>query len=62
MPLAAAVAVDKATPQFDKEYSYRVPEGLPVQPGCRVTVPFGRGDRRRMMENRGPQSVQLRKG
>ena len=48
MPLAAAVAVDKATPQFDKEYSYRVPEGLPVQPGCRVTVPFGRGDRRRM--------------
>ncbi|MEI3578896.1 MAG: hypothetical protein V8Q30_02220 [Acutalibacteraceae bacterium] len=44
----AAVAVDKATPQFDREYSYLVPDGLPVQVGCRVTVPFGRGNRRRL--------------
>lgn len=43
MAQIAAVAVDKATPQFDREYSYLVPDSLPVQVGCRVTVPFGRG-------------------
>ena len=48
MAWVAAVAVDKATPQFDREYSYLVPDGLPVQVGCRVTVPFGRGNRRRL--------------
>ena len=48
MAIIAAVAVDKATPQFDREYSYLVPDGLPVQVGCRVTVPFGRGNRRRL--------------
>ena len=48
MAQIAAVAVDKATPQFDREYSYLVPNGLPVQVGCRVTVPFGRGNRRRL--------------
>ena len=48
MAQIAAVAVDKATPQFDREYSYLVPDGLPVQVGCRVTVPFGRGNRRRL--------------
>ena len=42
MAQIAAVAVDKAIPQFDREYSYLVPDGLPVQVGCRVTVPFGR--------------------
>ena len=30
----------------DKPYSYRVPEGMQVQPGLRVLVPFGRGNRR----------------
>ena len=39
MAQIAAVAVDKATPQFDREYSYLVPDGLPVQVGCRVTWP-----------------------
>lgn len=48
MAQIAAVAVDKATPQFDRVYSYLVPDGLPVQVGCRVTVPFGRGNRRRL--------------
>ena len=48
MAQIAAVAVDKATPQFDREYSYLVPDSLPVQVGCRVTVPFGRGNRRRL--------------
>ena len=42
MAQIAAVAVDKATPQFDREYSYLVPDSLPVQVGCRVTVPFGK--------------------
>lgn len=40
MAQIAAVAVDKATPQFDREYSYLVPDGLPVQVGCRVTSPL----------------------
>ncbi|MBS4785324.1 MAG: primosomal protein N' [Clostridiales bacterium] len=48
MARIAAVAVDKATPQFDKKYSYLIPDLLPVQVGCRVTVPFGRGNRRRL--------------
>ena len=48
MAVIAAVAVDKATPEFDREYSYLVPAELPVQVGCRVTVPFGRGNRRRL--------------
>ena len=48
MAQIAAVAVDKAIPQVDREYSYLVPDGLPVQVGCRVTVPFGRGNRRRL--------------
>ncbi len=48
MAYIALVAVDKATPQFDKKYSYQIPDTLPVQPGCRVTVPFGRGNRRRL--------------
>ncbi len=44
----AQVVVEKTTPQFDKEFDYLVPEGIQVQPGCRVTVPFGRSNRRRL--------------
>ena len=40
MAWVAAVAVDKATPQFDREYSYLVPDGLPVQVGCRSQFPL----------------------
>ena len=39
------VAVSAATFAIDKPYSYRVPEGMPVQPGQRVQLPFGRGNR-----------------
>lgn len=39
------VAVDKAAFHFDKLFSYTVPDGTPCPaPGCRVLVPFGRGN------------------
>ena len=43
----AYVAVENALLQFDNAFSYRIPEGMPVQAGCRVAVPFGRGDSKR---------------
>lgn len=44
--LAAGVVIDGANGSFDKCYSYSVPETLrdSALPGCRVTVPFGRGN------------------
>ena len=42
----AKIAVSAATFAIDKPYSYRIPEGMLLQPGVRVTVPFGRGNRR----------------
>lgn len=47
MALVAQVVVENATLHFDKPYSYLVPPEMPVQPGCRVTVPFGQGNRTR---------------
>ena len=43
------VAVDQTAYHFDKPFDYVVPENLKkrVCPGCRVLVPFGRGDRQR---------------
>ena len=44
----AKIAVSAATYSIDRPYDYRIPEeltGLAV-PGVRVTVPFGRGNRR----------------
>ena len=43
----ASVAVENAIYHFDRAFSYRIPEGMPVQPGCRVSVPFGRGNAKR---------------
>ena len=43
----AYVAVENALYHFDRRFSYRIPDGLAVQPGCRVVVPFGRGNSRR---------------
>ena len=42
------IVVSSATYAIDKPYDYRIPEKLTdhVQPGVRVTVPFGRGNRR----------------
>ncbi len=40
------IAVSAANFAIDKPYSYVIPDGLQVQPGVRVAVPFGRGNRR----------------
>ena len=45
--LLAYVAVENAVYHFDREFSYRIPDGMNVQPGCRVAVPFGRGNSKR---------------
>ncbi|MBE6924468.1 MAG: primosomal protein N' [Ruminococcaceae bacterium] len=44
--MVAKIAVSAATFAIDKPYSYWVPEGMKLEPGCRVTVPFGRGNKR----------------
>lgn len=43
------IALEGAAGSFDKLYSYRVPSHLvsKAKAGCRVTVPFGRGDTKR---------------
>ena len=43
----ARIAVAAATYSFDRPFDYLIPEELSgsVLPGCRVTVPFGRGNR-----------------
>lgn len=43
----ARVVLDGASMSFDKPYSYLLPPELPAQAGCRVTVPFGAGNRTR---------------
>ncbi|MCO7136462.1 primosomal protein N' [[Clostridium] leptum] len=45
----ANVAVEGTAFHFDKLYGYRIPVELmgQVQPGCRVVVPFGMGNRKR---------------
>ena len=42
----AKLAVAAAPYAIDKPYDYLVPAGMEVRPGIRVTVPFGRGNRR----------------
>lgn len=44
--MIATVAVSAAIFAIDKPYTYLVPPGLYLAPGIRVTVPFGRGNRR----------------
>ena len=46
MPNLAMVAVSAANYGFDRPYSYLIPPEMRfVRPGCRVIVPFGRGNR-----------------
>ena len=45
MPQIAKVAVEAATYAIDKPYSYVVPPNMDAAVGCRVLVPFGRGNR-----------------
>ena len=44
--MIAKIAVSAATFAIDKPYSYQIPEGMTLSPGVRVTVPFGKGNRR----------------
>ncbi len=44
--MIAKIAVSAATFAIDKPYSYRIPPDLRVQPGMRVQIPFGKGNRR----------------
>ncbi len=44
--MVAKIAVSAANFAIDKPYSYWVPEGMVLMTGLRVTVPFGRGNRR----------------
>ena len=46
MAQIAKIAIEAATYAIDKPYDYLVPEGMNVCAGMRVTVPFGRGNRR----------------
>ena len=45
MALIAKIAVSAATYAIDKPYDYLLPEELGAQVGCRVLIPFGRGNR-----------------
>ncbi len=44
--MIAKIAVAAAAFAIDKPYSYRVPDTMALQPGVRVIVPFGKGNRR----------------
>ena len=44
--MIARIAVSAANFAIDKPYSYRIPEGMELQPGHRVQLPFGRGNHR----------------
>jgi len=44
--MIAKIAVSAANFAIDKPYSYFIPEEMTLLPGMRVSVPFGRGNRR----------------
>ena len=44
--MVAKIAVSAANFAIDKPYSYAIPAWMALQPGMRVIVPFGRGNRR----------------
>lgn len=44
--MIASIAVSAAVYAIDKPYSYKIPDDMSLLPGMRVTVPFGRGNRR----------------
>ncbi len=48
MSRIAEVAVSGTAYSFDMLFSYAVPEWLDIREGCRVLVPFGRGNKRRI--------------
>ncbi|SEL18588.1 replication restart DNA helicase PriA [Ruminococcus sp. YRD2003] len=48
MPLIAETAVSGTAYSFDMLFSYAVPAHMKLQEGCRVLVPFGRSNKRRI--------------
>lgn len=42
----AEVVISGSNREFDKKFSYSVPEGMKVKPGARVVVPFGKGNKK----------------
>ena len=44
--MIAKIAVSAANFAIDKPYSYRIPEGVFLEPGQRVQLPFGRANKR----------------
>ena len=44
--MIAKIAVSAANFAIDKPYSYFVPVGMTLEPGIRVIVSFGRGNRK----------------
>lgn len=47
MPPVAEIAVSGTVYSFDTLFSYNIPPDMNLHEGCRVLVPFGRGNRRR---------------
>ena len=45
MAVIAKVAVQAAPYAIDRAYDYLLPAAMAAQAGCRVLVPFGRGNR-----------------
>ena len=43
--MIARIAVSAATFAIDKPYSYQIPRDMQLWAGCRVMVPFGRGNK-----------------
>ncbi|MDE5854949.1 MAG: primosomal protein N' [Ruminococcus sp.] len=48
MPLIAEIAVSGTTYSFDMLFSYNVPANMQIYEGCRVLIPFGKGNQRRI--------------
>ena len=46
--MIAEIAVSGTAYSFDMLFSYRIPHGMELKRGCRVLVPFGRGNWRRV--------------
>lgn len=46
--MIAEIAVSGTAYSFDMLFSYRIPQEMALKRGCRVLVPFGRGNRRRV--------------
>jgi primosomal protein N' (replication factor Y) len=44
----ASVVLEGASPSYDRIYDYEIPEEMPIEPGCRVSVGFGAANRPRI--------------